>query len=74
MQYLLFGVIWAGLVATGFLVAGAAAAANIDRLNRTEVSAKAAHQIHFENNTQLFIITVLLAGILAVLVTTLLVR
>lgn len=74
MQYVIFGLIWAVLVVAGFLVAGAAATGHLERLNRTELHAKATHQIHVENNTQLFIITILLAGILAVLVTALLVR
>ncbi len=74
MQYFVFGAVWLSLVVGGFLIAGPATAANLKRLNANEFNPKASHQIHFENNVQLLVITILLAGILAVLIATLLVR
>ena len=74
LHWVVFGAVWAGLVVAGFIFAGAVGENARERLNRdtSEFDLRRAHLVHLENSTQLFIITILLAGILAALVALLL--
>ncbi len=76
MQYLVFGAIWLALMVVCFLIAGASDQHSRGILQKEtgEINPRRTHQLLAENGNQLFLITNLLAGILAVLVAALLVK
>jgi hypothetical protein len=75
VQWIVFAGVWAGLFIGCFLLAGAFGEHARNRLNTLEqVDPKSTHLVHVENSTSLFLITILLAGILAVLISALLVK